>query len=278
MLTRIATSVIGGVALLLLLLYNDFTAILVVAMLHAVAVYEFARLEPKTSRWVVLLYVLLGTVLITLGSRALMKVLAAEMVPAIAALLAILIAAFDLPLYDRTGEAGRYGLLARAVLLITLPFCFIAPIAHWPGGFPYLLLLIGASFGGDVGGIMVGKFAGRKQLAPRLSPKKTWEGLIGGLLSAAACWMVTVSLWTPNAQISGVPFADLSSGVQLTLAALGGMITALFGVAGDLMFSLFKRQHGIKDYGQLLPGHGGILDRFDALLFCAPLVYLVCLL
>ncbi|MDQ3022855.1 MAG: phosphatidate cytidylyltransferase [bacterium] len=278
MLTRIVTAVVGGVALLWLLLYSPFTSIATVALLHAMAVYEYARLEPRMSRYVVVLYVFLGTAVITLSSLALMKVLAAEIVPALAVALAIIVASSDLFLYDRTGDAGRYGMLSRGVLLITLPFCFVAPISHWLDGFPYLLLLIGASFGCDVGGIMVGRFSGRRKLATRLSPKKTWEGLIGGMLAAAACWMVTVSLWTPNANIGGVQFADLSSGMQLTLAALGGMVTALFGIAGDLTFSLLKRQHGIKDYGTLLPGHGGILDRFDALLFCAPLVYLVCLL
>jgi phosphatidate cytidylyltransferase len=200
------------------------------------------------------------------------------MVPALLLAFVVLIASGDLFQYDRTGETGVYWTLARAAILITLPFSLIAPIAHWPGGFPYLLLLIGASFGTDVGSMLGGKFAGRKKLVPRLSPKKTWEGLICGLLSAAACWMVTIALWTPNANIAGTQFGDLSGAVQLTLAAFGGIITALFGVAGDLMFSLFKRQHGIKDYGTLLPGHGGILDRFDAMLFCAPLVYLICLL
>jgi phosphatidate cytidylyltransferase len=152
------------------------------------------------------------------------------------------------------------------------------PIAHWPGGFPYLLLLIGASFGADVGGIFTGKLAGQHKLAARLSPKKTWEGLIGGMLSAAACWMVTVTIWPLDLSIGLTTFSALPSGAQLVLAGLGGAITALFGVAGDLTFSLYKRQHGIKDYGNLLPGHGGVLDRFDAFIFCAPLVYLICLL
>lgn len=278
MLTRIATGLVGGVLLLFLLKFSAFSALVVIALLHAMAIYEYARLEPKLSQRAVVFYILVGTVVVTLCGMALAKEYAAELVPALLAAFAILIAAGDLFAYDRSGEAGQYSYLARAVLLITLPFALLMPIAHWPGGFPYLLLLIGASFGPDVGGIFVGKLAGKHKLAPRLSPKKTWEGLVGGLLSAAACWMVTVTIWPPDLSIGLTNFADLPSGVQLALAGLGGAITALFGIAGDLTFSLYKRQHEIKDYGTLLPGHGGILDRFDAFIFCAPIVYLICLL
>jgi phosphatidate cytidylyltransferase len=278
MLTRIVTALIGGVLLLLLLRYNSFSALVVVALLHAVAIYEYTRLEPKLPQKVVVFYILAGTFVVTLSALALAKMYAAELVPAIVAAFIILLAAGDLFAYDRTGEAGQYSYLARAVLIITLPFAFLMPIAHWPGGFPYLLLLIGASFGCDVGGIFVGKLAGKHKLAPRLSPKKTWEGFVGGLLSAAACWMVTVSIWPPDMSLGATTFAELPSWAQLALAGLGGAVTAAFGVIGDLTFSLYKRQHGVKDYGNLLPGHGGVLDRFDAFIFCAPVVYLVCLL
>jgi phosphatidate cytidylyltransferase len=278
MLTRIATGLIGGVLLLFLLLVHDFSALVVVALLHALAIYEYARLEPKLPRQAVVAYILIGTIVVTVSGMALAKEYAAEMVPALLAAFAIAVAAGDLFAYNRNSEAGQYSYLARAVLLVTLPFAFLMPIAHWPGGFPYLLLLIGASFGADVGGIFAGKLAGRHKLATRLSPKKTWEGLVGALLSAAACWMVTVLVWPLDLSFGMLPFTELPSGVQLALAGLGGAVTALFGVAGDLTFSLYKRQHAIKDYGALLPGHGGILDRFDAFIFCAPVVYLICLL
>ena len=275
---RIATGVVGGVLLLVLLKLSAFSALVVIALLHAMAIYEYARLEPKLPPRAIVLYVLVGTVVVTLCGMALAKEYAAEMVPAILAAFIIAVAAGDLFAYNRTGEAGQYSYFARAVLTITLPFAFLMPISHWPGGFPYLLLLLGASFGSDVGGIFVGKLAGRHKLAERLSPKKTWEGLIGGLLSAAACWMVTVSIWPLDLAIGVTQFSELPSGVQLALAGLGGVIAALFGVAGDLTFSLYKRQRGVKDYGNLLPGHGGILDRFDAFIFCAPIVYLICLM
>jgi len=275
---RIATGVVGGVVLLIFLLYSVFTALVTVALLHAIAIYEFTRLEPRLTPRIVAAYVLVSTALLTLSSLALTKVYAAELVPALVCALAVLVACGDLFAYERSGTAGQFAYLARGILLITLPFAFIVPIAHWIGGFPYLLLLAGASFGADIGGMSAGRLIGRHKLVPRLSPKKTWEGLIAGLLAAAACWMVTFSLWHPDIHIGFTAFSDLPNWLQLTLAALGGMVTALFGIAGDLAFSLIKRQHQTKDYGQLLPGHGGILDRFDAFIFCAPLVYLICLM
>jgi phosphatidate cytidylyltransferase len=278
MLARLATGLIGGVLLLVLLLYSFFSALVTVALLHALAIFEYARLEPNLSRRVLATYVLLGTMVLTLSSLALSKVYAAEMMPALLAVFIIAISAGDLIAFDRSGHAGHFAYLARAVLTITVPFAFVAPISHWPGGFPYLLLLIGASFGADIGGMVGGKLTGRRKLAPRLSPNKTWEGLIASLLTAAACWIVTVTIWPLDAQLGAVTFAELTVGLQLALVGFVAAVTALFGIAGDLTFSLYKRQHGVKDYARLLPGHGGILDRFDAFIFCAPLVYLICLL
>jgi phosphatidate cytidylyltransferase len=274
---RIATGAIGGVLLLLALQYDPFIALAVTALLHALAIYEYTRLDTRLPARAVALFVLGATVVFCVASLALVKLLSAELALALAAILVIATLAGDLFSYDRTGQAGQYAHLARAVLCITLPFSFVAPIANWPGGFPYLLLLFGASFGTDVGGIWVGKLIGRRQLAPRLSPKKTVEGLIGGLLAAAACWVVTTTIWPLSFTAGAFDLEALPTGLQLALVALAAMVTALFGIAGDLTFSLFKRQAGIKDYGALLPGHGGILDRFDAFIFCAPLVFLICL-
>jgi phosphatidate cytidylyltransferase len=109
----------------------------------------------------------------------------------------------------------------------------------------------------DAGAYFVGRTWGRRKLAPRLSPHKTVEGAVGAFIVAL---VVTVGF--------GLWFR-LPAG---HLVALG----ALFGVAGqvgDLGKSVFKRQAGAKDYGSIIPGHGGVLDRFDSLLFCAPVAY-----
>lgn len=120
-----------------------------------------------------------------------------------------------------------------------------------------LLFLLTVTWASDIGAYLGGKAMGRRLLASRLSPRKTWEGTICGFLSAG---LVSLA-W---AFYSGLPGA--------TLLAIG-LATGLAGQVGDLAESSLKRLAGVKDSGKLLPGHGGILDRFDSLLFAAPAAY-----
>jgi phosphatidate cytidylyltransferase len=125
-------------------------------------------------------------------------------------------------------------------------------------GIAFLLGAIVAAIGADVGALAVGSWLGRHQLAPRVSPGKTWEGLIGGAaLAIALSAAVTgqVHPWT-------VP-----------KAALLGVVAAVVAPLGDLCESLIKRDLGLKDMGSILPGHGGVLDRVDAILFVLPATY-----
>jgi phosphatidate cytidylyltransferase len=109
----------------------------------------------------------------------------------------------------------------------------------------------------DVFQYIWGKLAGRRKIAPRVSPNKTWEGFVGGVLSATA---VGAALWWAT------PFAPLA-------AAGMALAICLAGFAGGLTMAAIKRDRGVKDYGTLLPGHGGVLDRIDSLTFAAPLFF-----
>jgi phosphatidate cytidylyltransferase len=125
-------------------------------------------------------------------------------------------------------------------------------------GIAFLLGAVVAVVGADVGALAVGSWIGRHPLAPRISPNKTWEGFFGGLVVAVVLSVVItghVSPWTPSK------------------AAVLGVVAALLGPVGDLCESLIKRDLGLKDMGNLLPGHGGVLDRVDALLFVLPATY-----
>jgi phosphatidate cytidylyltransferase len=97
-------------------------------------------------------------------------------------------------------------------------------------------------------------------MAPRLSPNKTWEGLFGGMAASVILGGIVGSMLTPWD-------GKLSHGLAL------GVIVAIMAPIGDLCESMIKRDLGVKDLGTLLPGHGGVLDRFDAMLFCLPAVY-----
>jgi phosphatidate cytidylyltransferase len=106
-----------------------------------------------------------------------------------------------------------------------------------------------------------GRLFGRRPLAPAVSPKKTVEGALGGFVFGTAAFAIVGAWWLP--QIS----AGLRSGLGLTIVALG--------IAGDLFESMLKRSANVKDSSSLIPGHGGVLDRIDALLFAAPVYYIV---
>jgi phosphatidate cytidylyltransferase len=124
-----------------------------------------------------------------------------------------------------------------------------------------LFLMMLTVFVSDTAQYYSGRAFGRRKLADRISPKKTVEGAIGGFVFGAAFLMIAGGWWLP-----GVP-APLR-------AALGATVVAL-GIAGDLFESMLKRSAGVKDSSALIPGHGGVLDRIDALLFAAPIYYIV---
>lgn len=112
----------------------------------------------------------------------------------------------------------------------------------------------------DTAAFHVGKVFGKHKLFPRVSPNKTWEGAIAGFVFAVATFVAAQYLVLPYLPVAG--------------AIVCGTIVGVFGQLGDLVESLLKRDAGVKDSSTLIPGHGGVLDRFDSLLFVSPLVYL----
>lgn len=134
----------------------------------------------------------------------------------------------------------------------------LAPLAIPPGA-AWLFLVLAITWIQDSAAYFVGRSLGRTRMAPILSPKKTWEGFAGGLAASLLTAVVAVLLL-------GLPIGYLA-------AALIGAAAGVAGPLGDLGESLVKRQIGVKDSGNLIPGHGGILDRMDSLLFTGPVIY-----
>ena len=155
-----------------------------------------------------------------------------------------------------------------AAAIIPLFFSSLIRIMALDAGRYLILLPFLAAFGSDIFALFTGKYLGRHPLAPAVSPKKTAEGAMGGLLGAllfAAVYRVALEAFFQTA----LPW------IPLLLTALTG---AAVSQLGGLSFSLVKREQGVKDFGRLLPGHGGLLDRFDSLLFAAPAVELCLML
>ena len=122
---------------------------------------------------------------------------------------------------------------------------------------------------GDVGAFAVGVMAGRHKMFPRISPKKSWEGLAGGLIASMAASVAMIEMAGHCAWLPGGPLKSLGIVHGLVL----GLVLGIVGVLGDLVESMFKRAANIKDSAGLLPGMGGILDMFDSLIFTPAVLY-----
>lgn len=131
----------------------------------------------------------------------------------------------------------------------------------------YVFLALTIAWMSDTGAYFCGKFFGRKKLCPDISPKKTIEGFIGGIIVCLIC----VSLIA--ATFNNYMFPEKQQ-INYFLVLILGFVGSLISSLGDLCFSTLKRRCGVKDFGNLMPGHGGILDRFDSVIFVVPYVYI----
>lgn len=144
--------------------------------------------------------------------------------------------------------------LSHTAILLATPSDLAGPA----GGAGLLLFLVALTQFNDVAQFTWGKLFGKIKILPKVSPKKTWEGFLGGVIST-----------TIAAALAGPFLTPLSP----TLAALAGTMIAIAGFLGDVTISAFKRDLGVKDSGGLIPGHGGILDRVDSLTYAAPVFF-----
>ena len=127
-----------------------------------------------------------------------------------------------------------------------------------PYNFHYVLGIILLIWASDTGAYLVGSLIGKNKLYERISPGKTWEGSVGAALLNIGCAYI-ISTWFPE--------------LALRHWIVISILVSIFGTIGDLVESMLKRQAGVKDSGKIMPGHGGILDRFDSLLFVSPFIY-----
>ena len=160
----------------------------------------------------------------------------------------------------KINDRGPYDAIATVVGLVYVVFFsyHIVLLDRTAIGSVFTWTVILASFGSDIMAYFTGYLIGKHKLAPVLSPKKTIEGAIGGVVGAGLL-----------CGIYGAIFADF----YIVQCIIIGVVGGAFSQAGDLTASAFKRKMGIKDYGNLIPGHGGIMDRFDSVIFVAPFVY-----
>lgn len=159
------------------------------------------------------------------------------------------------------------GIFAGIVLPLMLS-CLLR-LRMLPGGEALVFTPLCICFGSDSLALFAGMLFGKHKMAPRVSPKKTVEGGIGGLLGGVAGMAVLKGVLALLAAFGLRQGPNLNWWTVILLGLLGGVA----GELGDLSFSVIKREFNVKDYGRLLPGHGGVLDRFDSVAFVAPLVW-----
>ena len=151
-----------------------------------------------------------------------------------------------------------------AGFILPMLFTSMVRVDMMDNGKLLLLMVFIVAFASDSFAYFAGMFLGKHKLAPALSPKKTIEGSAGGFIGTIACMM-----------LYGLFLKSTGMTVNFVVIAIYGFLGSLAGQLGDLSFSAIKRLHDIKDYGNLIPGHGGVLDRFDSMLFVAPVIEII---
>ena len=183
----------------------------------------------------------------------------------------ILIALLD-EVWNLSGKPMQnWGNMLISQLMIAVPLCsmcLLMSLSKWLLLALFILIWVNDTGAYCVGSLTAKRPSGNHKMAPHISPKKSWEGLCGGIgFAFLAAFILYKCGW----------FNEVSANGFGLLVAFGfAFITSAFGTLGDLMESLFKRSIGVKDSGRFLPGHGGVLDRFDSILLAAPLITAYC--
>lgn len=253
---------LSGLGLLIVVvaavLFSGYTFAALMAVIGVGSMWEFYRLGAAAGaspqRWYC---VFIGALTIVGGFLS-----ASGIMPAVwmAALVPLIAAVFVAELYRRRGNPlVNVSVSLAGLIYAALPMTLISFIAYGDGEYnPYIILAyIFTVWVNDIFAYLTGIAFGRHRLFERISPKKSWEGFFGGLVFSAVFTMLCGHLLGGN-----------------LLIWMGfGLIVVISGVFGDLVESMFKRAGGVKDSGKIMPGHGGFMDRFDALLLSAPFIY-----
>lgn len=162
---------------------------------------------------------------------------------------------------ERKAIFSAWAWVVGGILYVGLLLSYLVDLRLVEEGRNWVFLAIFATFGSDTAAYFIGWALGRHRMAPRISPKKTWEGAAAGLFGAVAVSLLFTIPW------------PLQLPVNYDQAVLLGVVISVFGQLGDLVESMFKRYAGVKESGSLMPGHGGLLDRMDSILFAGVTVY-----
>ena len=277
--TRIITAVVGIVVLIgVLFTFDTLIFNLVITAITLIALHEiYAALGFEKQGWPLLGVLVPYTFLIMLSSYELFRRLVMP-----ASFLVVLF--YAIYLVVRNGTISYQKASGLAMFSGIVIFCFysfirlkeLLPVEEY--GYDavfFILLILCFAWGGDTCAYFAGRAFGKHKLCPVVSPKKTVEGAIGGVLGTMVFGVAATLIYSIAADRMEA-FTRSNIGVSMyVVIALLACVAAVLGIYGDLFASVVKRQCGIKDYGTIFPGHGGMLDRFASVMFMAPFVTMV---
>jgi len=240
----------------------------VVAGILALAAWEYAALFRACGYQPAGVLVIVGGALLPLV-RYIQK---PEIDIAVLSLLALTCMAYHLFAYERgRNQAGTdFAISLAGIVYIGWIGSYLVSLRGLPEGKWWFLTAMPAVWFADAFAYLVGSRWGRRKLSPRLSPKKTWEGFFGGLVGGVILTTALTAVW----QFGAGP----GTAIQPLRGALLGLVMGIFPTLGDLGESMIKRQAGVKDSSNLIPGHGGVFDRIDSWLWAGVLGYYLILL
>ena len=270
--TRILSAAVGIVLLIVVLSFFQ-TPILNVAimLISLIAIHEFlTATKISHNKLLSLVAFVVAAVFPFVPMQKEMNLLPLFLLPYIGILFLILL---------KTHKDTRVEDIALTFMMsIGMPLSFSAAIYLRDNngqamGMFYLLMALACAWFSDSGAYFVGKAFGKHKLCPLVSPHKTVEGLAGGLVSCILLNLLAAFCYQKVCGMMGIALE-----INFLRLALISPLASLISVLGDLSFSLIKRQFKIKDFGKIMPGHGGVLDRFDSVLFTLPFIYATTLL
>ena len=263
MLTRIITSVVSIAIFVAVILCDPIIFEFALGIVALAMLYECNQVITKSNTLKITSYIsgiLILIAMIALPSYEIMFII-------VLAICLFMILTFILHGKFDFKEVFGVGFMTLYVS-VSMPFIVNLRLEY---GIPAMLIVFLSAWGSDTGAFFAGSFLGKHKLIPRVSPKKTVEGSIGGIVSAMLCCQILLFVTT----MSGRTIAALSGFSGYVKIGAIGIIASVLSQAGDLVASAIKRDCGVKDYGKIFPGHGGFMDRFDSVILIAPLVYYI---
>ena len=268
---RVITALVGLPLLITIIWFGEPWFTILVAIWGLLAVFEFYRMVAASKVSPLTYFGLIWTLLFILSPHYEFFFPRVEYKVLMPFLLTLMVALSLIWLLLRPQKEGAFigwAWTIGGILYIGWLLSYFVVLRGLDDGRNWVFLALFTTFASDTAAFFVGRALGKHRLAPHISPGKTWEGAIGGIIGA-----IILSLFFTLPKLFTIPNPLYLQDFSYWQAILLGLLVSVFGQLGDLVESLFKRNMGVKESSKLIPGHGGFLDRIDSVVFAGIVVY-----